>query len=257
MAVITADPNGIPPWSRRRRIADYSGAPDKTDNESEHPFPHAWTWYSEIVAARGSAYRRDRQGLVHAETIALARSECGRTRASEKLAFNRFPLTSWERLSYWVDVLAIPIRPTDSLHDIRVRAAAKFQAAVGPTIFNENTAVERLLESLLQQVYRQEGVALAAPPPQTFWPGVNPGPAAYSLAPMATPWLSERAHLVVSTTPIPPDLTLSEFLELVNVYLFDLLDRMLPAWATFNWAVDVQTGFVLDVSQLDFAGFNP
>ena len=45
-----------------------------------------------------------------------------------------------------------------------------------------------------------------------------------------------------------------DYLHLLNVELFELLDEMLPAWATANWAEDVSAGFLLDISQLDYTG---
>jgi len=55
----------------------------------------------------------------------------------------------------------------------------------------------------------------------------------------------------------PAGLTDADYLYLVNVQLFRLLDDMLPSTATFNWAEDVTTGFLLDVSHLDYTGIVP
>jgi hypothetical protein len=53
-------------------------------------------------------------------------------------------------------------------------------------------------------------------------------------------------------------MNLAQFLELVNVHLYQLLDRMLPAWATFDWAMDLSDdGFSLDLDDLDFKGMIP
>jgi hypothetical protein len=249
VTVITARTVGPPTWSRGRNVSHYGGASDKADSATEGAQPYASTWYSTIQDFRGTTYRRERDGLVHAETLALARSEQARTRAAERMAANQMPGTSDDRLGYWVEVLAVNIRDGDTRSDIRQRCAAKFRAAVGPTISAENEAIDKLLGDRLIAVFRQEGTDLATPPAQTFWPGVNPGPAAYSLGGGA--WLSERANLVVGVTQ-PDPLDTTEFLRLVNVDLYDLLDNMLPGWATFGWGVDPGTGFVLDVSQLDF-----
>jgi len=50
----------------------------------------------------------------------------------------------------------------------------------------------------------------------------------------------------------PKDAELGDFLTRVNVDMFQLLDRLLPAHWTFNWAVGVDNGFTLDFDQLDF-----
>jgi len=245
---------GLPIWGRSVRLAEYGGSLDKINDSTENPRSYAAVWYDELRSMRGSAYSRDMSGLVHAENLAIARSEQARTRAADKLTNNQNPRTSAERLGYWIEVQRVTVRQTDTLDSIRLRCAAKYLLASGPTQQNEDDAISDLLGDALVQVYRQEGVDLATPPLQTFWPGVNPGPAAYDLG--GGTWLSERAHLVVSVQ-VPDGMATSDFLELMNVHLFDLLDAMLPAWATFNWAIGVADGFVLDVSQLDFNGMIP
>jgi hypothetical protein len=254
MAEVTITPTGRPAWARTARIGDYGGSVDKEDSETEGTVPTAWVWYQEFTAMLGDAFRQDRDGNVHSLKLALARSETARTRASEKIVANSEPDTSDERLGGWVELLRIPVRFTDTKADIRIRAAAKRRAVKGPTITNEDDAIAELLGDNLIEIFRQTGASLSVPPTQTFWPTVTPGPASHDLGDGA--WLSERAHLVVSVRR-SSDIDQSEFLYLMNTQLFDLLNRMLPAWATFNWAVEVASGFVLDVSQLDFGGFNP
>jgi len=256
MAVVTANPPGDPVWSRDRSISHYGGAPDKADDPTEGRTSYAWTWYQTIRSMRGDAYRPERTGLVHAENLALARMFADVTRCADKLANNRFPATSDEKLAYWVEVLRIGLRDDDQDHDIRLRAAAKFQAAVGPTIVNEDTAIERLLGRHYIRSFRQEGVDIATPPTQTFWPGIHPGVPTYALnAGAGSAWLSERCHLVVSVDQL--QLTDGDFLQLMNVDLFGLLDPLLPSYASFNWGIDVASGFALDVSKLDFGAVIP
>lgn len=251
MAIPTIDPQGDAPWSRIRRIGHYGGATDKENDKDEALFSYAYVWYLELQNMRGSAYNRDRRGLVHAENLALARSFMAVSRASDRLQFNSQPHTSDEKLGAWTKTLKVQIFEGDTKHDIRQRCAAKYRAVRGPTQSNEDETIEALLGEAFVKVHRTTGVDLATEPALTFWPGVNPGPAAYSLGNGA--WLSERANLVIEVKR-PDALPLADYLRLLGTDLFLLLDRMLPAWATFNWAENVSNGFRLDFDQLDFGG---
>ena len=244
---------GSAPWTRKRRLGHYGAAPDKRNTTAEAT-PYAYGWYRELQAMRGSAFSSEMSGLYHAENLAVARVYAGLSRAADKLRNNSTPHTSAERLGYWLQLLGVGVYPDDTLHDIRRRCAAHYQAANGPTEPNVDQAVEALLGDRWVRNWRQRGSDLANPPTQTFWPNINNGPNNYSLG--GGTWLSERAHLVVEVQQLDNETT-AEFLRAMNVDLFGLLDNMLDSHATFNWALDVQTGFVLDVSQLDFTGFNP
>ena len=123
---------GLPTWARKRTIGEYGGATDKTDSHTED-VPYAYTWYREMIAMRGSAFRKEQDGLVHAENLAIARVWAGVSRAAERLENNANPITAAERLGYWVRFLGVPVQPGDSLHDIRRRAAAKYQGQKGAT----------------------------------------------------------------------------------------------------------------------------
>jgi hypothetical protein len=240
-------------WERKRTIGQLGGDFNKTDCTTEAT-PYAHTWYRELIAMRGSAYSGKSSGLVHAENLAIARSEAGRTRTAEKLCTNAIPGTSDEKLDYWVEVLGVVAGPNDDDYVVRARCAAHYKAGVGPTIANEDAAIAELLGPAFVRCWRQEGTDLATPPAITYWPVIAPGPADHSLG--GGCWLSERSHLVVEVVQ-PANMSTADFLRLMNVDLYRLLDTMLPAWATFNWAIGVTTGFVLDVDDLDFTGFGP
>lgn len=244
---------GLLSWSGVRHIGHYGGDPSKTDCKAEST-PYAAIWYRELRAMRGSAYAQKQSGLVHAEHLAIARSEAARTRAAERMVANSLPGTADEALEYWVTVLAVPWAPEDQDYEVRARCAAAYMLPNGPTIANEDEAISRLLGLAFVRCWRQEGVALATPPAQTYWPTINPGPASHDLGGGA--WLSERSHLVVEVVQ-PSNMSTATFLRLMNVDLFRLLDTMLPAYATFNWAIGVTTGFALDIDELDFHGMGP
>jgi len=253
---VTVVLEGAPTWSRVRNVGQYGGALDKQNSDTEGRSPYAWAFYRELRSARGSAYRTvyegTKEGLVHSENAAAARSEAARWRASDKIANNALPLTSDELLGAWLEILAVEAYPNDTVHDLRLRCAAKYQAAVGPIERYVDESVERLLGTAFVRTWRFDGSDLATPQTPTFWPVVNPGPAAYSLGGGA--WLSSRCHYVVEVQQ-PSEMTQAAYLELLNVHLFRLLDQLLPAWATFNWAENLSSGgFLLDISKLDFTG---
>lgn len=251
---VLARPDGVSALAPQADIGDYGGEDEKEPTRTE-VVPYAARFYRDFRGARGSAYAKKSTGFVHAENLALARSEAARWRAAEKLGANSTPRTSDERLERWVEILGVHVPPGERRRKTRQRCSARYKASVGPTLPVQDAAAKELLGPCFVKMWRQNGSVLSAPPTQTFWPGVNPGPTGYALVKDAggnpLTWLSERAHLVVEVTQ-PAGMPASDFLYLMNVQLFDLLDRMLPSWETFNWAMNVATGFQLDVSKLDF-----
>lgn len=240
-------------------IGDYGGATDKKDSDTEGRRPYAWTWYRELQASRGSAYTTKTGTLVHAENLALARNRQAISRAAEKLVTNAIPSTAAERLPYWRDVLGLHVRPGEPEWQTRQNAAGRFRLSSGPTRTNVDDACAALLGPAFVQTWHQTGVNIATPPPITRWKGGTVGPASYDLSGAGAngTWLSERAHLTVEVQ-IPAGLSTDEFLYLCNVQLYEMLDRLMPAWATFDWALGpLSAGFLLDISSLDFNGITP
>lgn len=230
-----------------RTIASYGGATDKENCRTEL-VPYTWIAYRMIQDARGSSYSKELSGLVHVENQALARAHAARWRDCERLSTNANPATAYEKSEEWRQALAVRLRPNDTPESLRQRSAAKFLSNRGPTRQTVDDAVEKLLGNLYVKSWRLYGDDLATPPTETYWPGVNPGTPSYDLG--GGPWYSERSHLVIEVTQ-PSDVQLSEFLDKMD-QLYELLDRLLPATATFDWAVNVDDGFTLDVDQLDF-----
>jgi hypothetical protein len=256
---VTVALEGNPTWSRDRRIGHYGGALDKTNSLTEGRVPYAWIFYRELRAGRGSAYRTAYEGmvtgLVHAENAAIARSEAARWRAGDKLENNALPLTSDETLGSWLQILNVHTFPGDTIHEIRLRCASKYQALAGASARVIDESVEALLGPSFVRTWRITGTDLATPPTPTFWPVINPGPAAYSLGGGA--WLSSRSFYTAEVVKLST-MSTQTFLELMNVHLFQLLDRSVPAWASFDWAIGLSSGgFLLDISDLDFYGMIP
>jgi hypothetical protein len=256
VAVHTSDTAGDAATTTHADFRDYGGDLEKRASATEGKEPYAWAWYRELQAMRGSAYSQKTSGtLVHCENLAIARLQASLARTSEKLYKNSIPSTSDEKLEAWATALAVPTRPGDRRADLRARCAAKFQAVKSPTNRNVDDAVAALLGEAYVRTDRSTGAALSTPPAITHWPGVNPGPASYAITKdtsgTPTAWLSERCHTVI-VVQRPAGMSRGDFAYLMNIQLFELLDNMLPAWATFNWTLS--PGFLLDISQLDFTG---
>ena len=248
---VTIVPHGRPAWSRAVRIGDYDAALDKEDCVTES-IPYSWLWYQEEEGGLGTAFTTAATGEVHSRKLALARLQCAIQRAAEKINTNSTPGTADDFLGEWVQLLQLRLRGTESRQEIRQRAAAKFASTKGGSQPNVDAACQQLLGPVFVANTRTVGADLATEPPATRWPGGVPGSPTDSIGGPA--WLSERSHLAVSVAQ-PPSVNDGDFFELVNVELFNELDRLLPAWMTFNWSVgSSSTGFLLDISHLDFQG---
>jgi hypothetical protein len=236
---------------------DYGGEPDKRDSDTEGDAPYSDYILRDIQAQRGSAYSQSAGRLVDAENLALARywAAIG-PRNAEKFRANMLPGTSDERLPYWQALLAIPLRPTDPKWARRRKLANHYRGTRGASQEEVREALEGLLGDAFVDMSWEQGTDIATPPDPTKWPDVDAGNPADSLGGGA--WLSSRNHLFVEVE-IPSSLTVGEFLTLMHVEFKALLDRMLPAWATFDWATS--DGFTVatddatgDGSRIDFDG---
>ena len=249
--MVTTAVAGKPCWSREAAIGDYGGALDKRECSSEKDGPPAWLWYRELVALQGSAYSSQIGGtLVHARRLAVARMLafiCNR--APEMAAANSTPATADDGLPYWVKVLGLPSQASDQKWQTRQRAAVHYKIQSGITLEDIETGIDDLIGDAFVDASFSTSGDLSAPPTITYWPGINPGPADYDLG--GGTWLSERSHLFVEVQQ-PAGLSDIDYRNLINVQLYTLLDRMLPAHVTFSAAEG--DGFVLSEDQLDFAG---
>lgn len=247
-------PAGRPAWSRSATIGDYGGSLDKRNSETEGDAPYAWAVYCELRNMRGSAFTKDKGTLVHCENLALARVLAFRNfRCPEKFTCNaQQPATADEGIDYWVKVLDVPAKPTDQRWQLRQRCAAHFKAGTELNLSTIRAALQDLLGEIYVNATFNEGTALSASPTLTYWPGVNDGDESYSLG--GGTWASERSHLYVEIQQ-PAGMSRADFLQIVNVQMFHLLDRILPAYATFGRSLG--GGFYLDISNLDFTGLTP
>ncbi len=230
-----------------RQIGDYGGDLNKSDNTTECFVPYAAQWYQEMQESRGSAYTKLPYTIVDCENIAIARvMSAVFSRTPEKYSANATPSGATERLNYWVKVLGVPNKPNEPDWLLRQRCVAHYKAAVSNSLPNIDNAIRDLLGQAYVGLETYYGADLESPPSPTFWPGGSGDGGTFSIG--GYTWLSRRAHLRVNVTK-PPGLTDSEFLNLMDVQLFQLMDRMIPAKCTWNWSVG-SDGFIIDLDKI-------
>ena len=234
-------------WGPERNIVDYGGDTEKRENVTESVAPYAAQWWRELRAARGSAYSKNQYTLVDFENVAVARmmAACF-SRNAEKLTANATPAHADEKLDYWAQVLAIPRQPSDPRWVIRKACAAHFKLATAPTVTEIETQISELLGDAFVAIHTFEGTDLDNPPNPTYWPAGIHGPTNYSIG--GATWLTRRSHIRVEVQQ-PTGMSLAEFLQLMEVQLHQLLDRILPAWVTWNWSAG-SDGFRVGVDRI-------
>lgn len=238
-------------WGPARNIGDYGGDLEKTDNTTEAVVPYAAQWWREMHAARGSAYTTAPYTLVDFENLAISRMmSAAFSRNAEKLAANATPAHADERLDYWVNVLGVPHAPADPKWLLRQRCAAHFEAAVAPTVAQVELALRSLLGETFVALHSFEGADLDTPPEPTYWQAGLHGPSSYSIG--GSTWMSRRCHLRIEVQQ-QSGTSIAEFLQLMNVQMFQLLDRMLPAWVTWNWS-EGSDGFRVGTDRIGIDG---
>jgi len=214
-------------------FADYDGTLDKRDDITENPVPYAGHIYRDIQQQRGSAYTTKARSLVHCENVAMARMWAHVSyRLPDKLRNNSTPLLADEGVEYWSKLLGIPIAPDEPRFETRRRLAVHYRLGDGAVFDSLRSKVKDLLGSAFGSVTLNHGADLANPPANTYWPTINPGLSIYDLG--GGSWLSERAQVLVDVI-VPGGVQDAKFNRLVNVELFELLDRELPIWATAQW----------------------
>lgn len=241
--------------SQRRAIGDYAGDPNKEDSKTEGAMPYAEAILRQISSDRGTAYTKQPGTYVDCENLALARfwSACG-PRLAEKFRANCVPGRSDERLAYWERFLAVPKRLNEPKWRTRQKLAAHYRLTNGPTVNSVREALQELLGDAFVDMTWEMGADLDNPPTATYWPVINPGAPSLSLG--GGTWSSSRCTLLVETR-LPANMSQGDFLALMNVDFFVMLDRLLPAWATFNWFLNDESGggFILGESSLGFTAF--
>jgi hypothetical protein len=217
--------------------------------------PSAAKWLHAIKSTLGSAFTTDDHSIVGAENIATARLFAGLSSTSERVVKNSIPTTAYDALRSWADRLGISIRDDESADDIRSACMAKYKAMHGPTASIISESLKDLLGSDFVSLIFFNGQDLDNPPDSTYWEGINPLP--YNLGGnifFDDEWTSTRCNVLV-VIKRPDDIMSYDFNYLVNVQMYELLDRLLPAYATWSWTVAPYDGFDLDNDELDFNSF--
>ena len=214
--------------------------------------PDAASWLDMLRSMLGSAFTVENISFRGYRSMALARHFAGVAQFAEKIERNSLPATSDDSLMSWADRLGVIVRPRDTASAIRAVCAAKYQAQQGAQLAVVQDSVAAVLGSALVTIHYINGSDLATPPDPTEWPNENPGPAEYDLGGVG-PWLSARCYVLVEATQ-PATMTYDDFLFLINVRLFELLDTLMPAWVSFAVATDI--GFNLDIDPLDLTAFD-
>ena len=229
----------------RTSIGDYGGSLNKRDDETENPVPYAAHIYRDLQEQRGSAYSKKTGTLVHAENLAIARQAASvYYRLPDKLRNNASgPAHADEGLDYWVRCLGISTRPEETRESIRTRATIHRRLPDGSGYNSLVRDCSALLGDAFVGITLNHDGDLESPPVNTYWPTINPGPTSFDIG--GGTWLSERSQIIVNVQQ-PGGMSEGEFKQLVNVDLFQLLDRMIPAWGTAQWRNDDTARIVWD-----------
>lgn len=237
MATATANIEGRPIWARARSIGHYGGALDKANCATE-PVPVAATFYRELQAAKGSAFTKELTGLLHAETLAIARLFAAGKRVNERLFANSLPGTSDERLGYWVSLLAPVIVGDDTVQSIRRACATKFRLFDGINAPVMDQVIGDTIGSRFHSAERYVGTDLATPPTITYHPAGTSAPDEtrnlHSTA--GETWLSARAHVNILLTPDDGSGD-TALVQLMNTKVFDVLDSLFGSEVTFSYVI--------------------
>lgn len=242
----------------------YGGSSSKRDS-AEGAIPTAWAFYEMLQHGQGSAYSKDREGLLHAENLADARMGASVFRCTEKLHKNSLPSASDEGLQYWTELLGVTVSVSDTDEDIRENCSARYKGFDGNSYIQVQRTLESLLGSALSEVKRFIGESLTEPPPVTEWKvsggrtendlghGLNESSGETATNWRTGPFTSARCRLLIEI--VKGGLSARNERNTLNVVMRELLDRLMPAWSSWQWGY--ATGFPLDVSNLDVTALSP
>lgn len=181
-------------------------------------------WLEEIKAALGDAFSKENISVVGAENIATALMLHDLTNTAQRLEDNAIPASSYDLLLAWCDRLGITVSPDDSETSIRAACVAKYRAGDGNSELDVRESLEALLGDALLTIFYPRGID------------------GYES--------NQLCHVLVCVDQ-PADMSFDQFLFLINVRMFDLLDKLLAAYCSFDFNLGVYSGFELDTSQMD------
>lgn len=230
-----------------RVLSDYDGDLNKINDLTENPVPYAAGWYQILQDQRGSSYTAKPNTFVHVENLALARIQAAVcNRYPDKLRANSVPNRADEGLPYWQAVLGVTPFVGESKVSIRSRCSALYAVAPVPSYGFLRDMCATILGPMFSSFTISKGNSsgdLSAVATNTYWPGINPGLAAYSLGGGA--WYSDRCSIVIGVTK-SASMTEAEYDRMVNVALFQALDRTKPAWTSISVLTNGEPSAVWD-----------
>lgn len=197
--------------------------------------------YEALNESLGTAYDTSDTSNVTAETMAEARALAAVWSANRRLSLQWDPARMTDFVSRWEKIFDLHPATTDSMNDRRDALRAKFLALAGPSTVSDACAA--LLGDSFVGI---ETTPLASA--LIRWPANG----------YASEWRSSVAHILVRVQ-IASNQTLAEFIKLMGKLTL-MLDDLLPAATTFDWATFADNGgdgFYLDEDHnLNFESFD-
>lgn len=225
-------------------VGAYGGSLNKLNDTTENPVPFAGMIFRDLQEQRGSAFTTKSTSLVTAENIALARQAAYYAyRLPAQLRNNAVPAkSSGPALEYWREVYALPRKAGETEEAFRIRLGEFAKLSPGATYDYFRTSCQSLLGNAFQAITLQGDDTLSTWSANTFWP-MNPGAGTYSIG--GGDWYSDRAQVFIDVVQ-PVGMSSVEFNRLINVDLFDLAQRTLPAWCAPKWRLNGVSNVVWD-----------
>jgi len=211
-------------------------------------------WLDFIRSALGDFLGKNDTTYSYSETVIIARLFASLQKISESLVSEAFPNTASDMLYNWAIRLGVPVNEDDDPDTIRALCNAKYRLNDGPTEFNLNATITEILGDRLEEIiyhYSTDGY-LSPAPTFTYDSYINPytGYGTQFLTPDDYQ-VSERAHITLSVNM--GTLTEEDFFRLISVQLRNILELLLPCWATWDWTIGT-SGFILALDQTDTGG---
>lgn len=197
--------------------------------------------HESLNAQRGTAFdTTDSSKIVWLENMAIARAINSGWTQNQRLANQGDPSRMTDMLSRWETVLDIvpPYGAEDS--ERRAAVAAKF-ALVGRALIYP--WIHTLLSDALGDYFVAIEFITLSIAKVTKPSGAYPWSGTIS---SSFPWSSTVAHILVRMTT-PATGSEAEFYKMAGVCM-DTLDQELPAWVTFDWYREPETGTPVDVA---------
>lgn len=200
-----------------------------------------------VVADRGDALdATNSDTVVYVESLAIARVIAAAWSTNERLSRLWTPMrTSMDVITRWEKILALTPTVSDTNLARRTRVQEVLERFGQPSVHAQivEALAEKLGDAFVAVEYIGIDNAVIAVPDGTYpWGSVAAG----------TPWSSTVAHILVRLQK-PAGRTENDFYQEAS-RVVDLLDPLIPSWATFDWYREPATGTPIDVTDGPSAG---